>query len=166
MVLTGIEGLSLTATIFQVIDFSSEIVCKGKELYKSSNGVLRENEATETVASRLQALSRKLVHSLRAKGGLSDNDVVLEEICENCITLSQELLEYLGKFQVPKTGDKKWKSFRQALKSVWSKQGVDAMARRLGEARKNLDTFVLLQVGFVASLLNSCAFSWFCAILF
>ena len=150
MVLTGIEALSLAATIFQMIDFSSKIVSKGKALYKSSSGILKEHEVTETAAYRLQAMCRKLTFSLHstegASGPLNTDDAMLEEICGNCITLSRELLVYLGKLKVPTGRNRKWKSFRQALKSVWSKEGVDEMARRLGEARKDLDTFILLKV--------------------
>ncbi|KAH6719561.1 hypothetical protein BKA61DRAFT_544125 [Leptodontidium sp. MPI-SDFR-AT-0119] len=146
MVLAGVDALSLAATIFQVIDFSSKIVSKGKELYRSSNGVLRENQVTETVASHLQVMSRRLITTRTGSDSPSEQDAMLKKICENCIALSQELLEHLGKLQVPKTGDRKWKSFRQALKTVWSKQGVDEMARRLEDARHDLDTFVLLQI--------------------
>jgi preprotein translocase subunit SecA len=177
MVFTGTDALSLAANIFQVIEFSAKIVSKGKELYKSEDGVLRENEATETVASRLQEMSQRLISSLASEKGLSkekgkeqlkitikfptedsenheiskSDDKLLRKICANCVALSQELLDHMGKLRVPKdSGNRKWKSFRQALKSVWSKKGVDEMARRLADARKDLDTFVLIQVRFVA----------------
>ena len=47
--------------------------------------------------------------------------------------------------------NRKWKSFRQALKSVWSKQAIDEMAKRLEVLRADLDTHILEILRFVTS---------------
>ncbi|KAE8448727.1 hypothetical protein EG329_008942 [Mollisiaceae sp. DMI_Dod_QoI] len=169
MSFTENDALYLAADIFQVIEFSAKIVSKGRELCRSPDGTLEENDGTGTVASRLQGMTQKLVTSLRPRpdppkknrlheaANLSneneevpkiskEDDKLLRTICGNCIALSQTLLNYLGKLEVPTNDDgRKWKSFRQALKGVWSKGGVDDMARRLAEARKDLNAFVLIQ---------------------
>jgi hypothetical protein len=68
----------------------------------------------------------------------------LQQICTECAAISAELLKHLPDLKVPKGQEhRKWKSFRHALKSVWSKSGVDEMARRLSVLREELDTHVL-----------------------
>lgn len=160
MPLDPLSALSVAASIIQFVDFSSEIISKGKYLYNSSNGVLKENEQTETVTVRLQEMTRKLNESLRrsrinnptttqvpADPELQVQHERLKEICQECSDASKELISRLGKLKVPtQTENRKWKSFRQALKSVWSKEAVDAMAKRLELLRNELDSQMLVLV--------------------
>ncbi len=64
MPLDPLSALSVAAAVVQFVDFSAKIVSKGKQLYKSPGGVLRENEQTETVTKRLQNLAQNLKTSL------------------------------------------------------------------------------------------------------
>lgn len=68
---------------------------------------------------------------------LSSDAQVLQAICQKCEELSIDLLLRLNKLQ---TGDnhRKWKSFRQAIKSVYTKAGVDALAKRFTDFREEL----------------------------
>jgi hypothetical protein len=69
----------------------------------------------------------------------------LQDICDECAAVSADLIKHLRDLKVPKGQEhRKWKSFRHALKSVWSKNGVDEMAKRLSYLRQELDTHVLV----------------------
>ena len=41
---------------------------------------------------------------------------------------------------------RRWKSFRQALQSVWSKSSIDVIAKRLESFRKELDGHILVSL--------------------
>ena len=148
-----LSALSVAAAVIQFIDYSTRIVSKGKELYKSADGALAENIELETASVRLQNLSRTLKDSLRAnqqapkEGVASKNDGALETICEACVTVSKEFVDKLENLKVPEGhSHKKWKSFRQALKTVWTKEKIEEVAQRLAKLRADLDTNVLLSI--------------------
>jgi hypothetical protein len=149
MLLDPLSALSVVASVVQFVDFANKIVSKGKHLYTSTDGVLQENADTETVTVRLQSLARRLKESLTQAGPISEDERSqqkrLQDICNECTGISKELLSHLGNLEVPKgTEHRRWKSFRQALKSVWTKSAIDEMARKLKSLRDELGTEVLV----------------------
>ncbi|KAH9213046.1 hypothetical protein DL95DRAFT_238642, partial [Leptodontidium sp. 2 PMI_412] len=143
------SALSVAACVVQFVDFASKIVSKGRQIYKTTDGVLRENAEAETVTIRLQELSKKVKDSIRAGNAtelisvdseeVQNQHIRLQEICKECTEL--------GNLKVPKGSEsRKWKSFRHALKSVWSKQALDSMAKRLETLRGELHTHILALV--------------------
>jgi hypothetical protein len=141
--------LSVASSVIQFVDYGTRLVSKAKEIHKSSHGVLRENFETESVTIRLQRLSEAFSSAIDVPGDdepevLRAQRVRLGEICQECAELSKILVSKLVKLKVPKgTDHRRWKSFRQALKSVWSKAAIDSMASRLRELRQELDLQIL-----------------------
>jgi hypothetical protein len=147
MVLDPLSALSVAASAVQFIDFARIIVCKSKALYLSTDGLLQENKRTETVTMRLKELAERvkaLENPPLSNSDANPTDSRLQPICMECGCISTELLQRLHQLKVPhQSKHRKWKSFRQALKSVWSKRELDNMANRLSELRSELDTEVL-----------------------
>jgi hypothetical protein len=79
--------------------------------------------------------------------GISADECTLEAICDGCISISKGLIMKLEKLRV---GDgrryRTFKSFRQALKSIWSKEAVDEMAQRLKAFQTELDAHLFLSL--------------------
>jgi uncharacterized alpha-E superfamily protein len=110
MPLDPLSALSVAAGVVQFVDFSSKIVSKAKYLYKSINGVLRENAEAETVTIRLKQMTSKLSESLRQSETVvqtgEDEELRaqhdrLREICKECRKVSDELISHLGELKVP-----------------------------------------------------------------
>lgn len=181
------SALAIATAVVQFVDFTKDIVSKGKEIYKSTSGTVYENEGTETATERLLNLTleinkarKKARHTkqicppspvpwvaeesedaieLRERQDQQrreqqdyiqrtkeDNELEsgLEAICAECKAVSEELLNHLRDIKVPNGKEhRQFKSFRHALKSVWSKNGVDDLFRRLSTLRAQLDTHVL-----------------------
>ena len=149
MPLDPLSALSVAASVVQFVDFASKIICKGKEVYTSIDGALQENMQNETVTVRLQEMTKRLKKPLVQVGSASEEERSqhrrLQQICKECAEISKELLEHLRDLKVPKGSEhRKWKSFRQALKSVWDKKAIDAMAKRLEGLRSELHTQILV----------------------
>jgi hypothetical protein len=113
-----LSALSVAAAVVQFVDYGTKIVSKGRELYKSADGALSENIKLDTTATRLPSLSSTFEDSLRrnqfglSQGPLYKNDHALQEICKECIELSNQLAVRLEKLEVPDGHPhKKWKSF-------------------------------------------------------
>jgi hypothetical protein len=152
MPLNPLSALSIAASIIQFVEFSSEVVSKGRGIYSSVDGALRENNEKETIATRLQCLAEGLKLPTRPDDGsvATEQEQALQDICTECISLSDELLLRLEKVKVPSWFEqRKWKSCRQALKSVWSKKKLDEAAARLLQLRHELDSHVLYYLRYV-----------------
>lgn len=146
MPLDPLSALSAAASAIQVVDFSFKIVSKGKKIYQSADGVLLENAELETVTIRLQEMTKKLQDTIPAANAGHDREQVrLQAICKESSEAAEKLLSYLKKLKVPQGADHRiWKSLRNALKGIWSKPEVDAMAKRLEGLRAELDSHVLI----------------------
>ncbi len=148
MVLDPISGLTVAATVVQFVDFSKRIVCKTKDIYNSVDGVAVENKETETVTIRLKEMAEEL--QMEKPGFQEHMSPRLKSICAQCVAASDELVSHLSLLKVPDGSVwRKWKSFREALKSVWSKKEIDAMAQRLNVLRSEIDSEVLTFVRYV-----------------
>ena len=146
MVLDPMSALSLAASIVQFVDFSSKIVSKGCHLYKSADGTLPENEQLRFMITDLRDLNRRLRHHERL-GCLTEHEHALENLSSRCEEMGNVLLGKLATLQVANDAKfRKWKSFRQGLKMVWSKEGLDEMAATLSEYRSQLELHILLSL--------------------
>jgi hypothetical protein len=168
-------SLSLCANLIEVLNFSIKLVTKGVHIYKAADGALAENYDTEVLAIDLQNSNATLTQYLygsetKSKSIISasstitlvesspalvpsdpdENDQELIDLCEACNKIAQELVAKLSRLKVqPGTRHREWKSARQALKSVWSKGEIDAVAARLKQYRDQLNTRILVSLRFV-----------------
>ncbi len=53
-------ALDVASSIVQPVSFTSDLISKGNEIYKSVDGALSENLELETIAASLQELSSEL----------------------------------------------------------------------------------------------------------
>ncbi|TGO15950.1 hypothetical protein BTUL_0034g00740 [Botrytis tulipae] len=141
-----VSAISLAAAIAQFIDYSCKIVCKSKEIYNSTSGLTTEHNRTETATLRLKELTQSIhLPPKRTNSGSSVVHSRLQIITQECKIVSDTLINRLNQLKVPNQSQyPKWKSFRMALKSVWSKHEIDEFALRLRDLRKELDTELLL----------------------
>ncbi|KAF7920233.1 uncharacterized protein EAE97_011574 [Botrytis byssoidea] len=141
-----VSAISLAAAIAQFIDYSCKIVCKSKEIYSSTSGLTTEHDRTETATLRLKELAQSIrLPPKRTNSGSSIVHSRLQIITQECFLVSDTLINQLNQLKAPaRSQHPKWKSFRMALKSVWSKDDIDEFALRLRDLRKELDTELLL----------------------
>jgi hypothetical protein len=138
--------IGLVGNIVQFVDFSGKLISKSTELYQSSEGALAENIDIETATNRLVLLNSKLKNAATATG-----DNVLENLCQLCITAAEKLLAALDKAKV--NGEQqKWKSMRKALRSIWSKEEIGELERRLSKFREELNSHIVVDLRYVHKL--------------
>lgn len=154
MPLDPLSALSVAAALFQFIDFTAKIVSKGNHLFQSANGILPENESIESTTIRLRDLAGPLQSQTPTVGGYPE-DRALKALCGECVDIAMQLLAQLEKLKVPENcNNRRWKSFRQALKSVWSKDKVDELNKRLRGLDEQLRTHILLLLRYLPFLTN------------
>ena len=140
--------IGLVGNIVQFVDFSSKVISKSTELYRSSEGALAEHIDIETAINHLALLNSKLKDAATITG-----DGALESLCISCGTTADNLLAALDKVKV-KDKQHKWKSIRKALRSVWSKEEIKDLERRLAMFREELSFHVVVDLRSVRMLLR------------
>ena len=142
-------ALGLASNVIQIIDFSCRLVSKGQKIYKSADGTSMENVDTEAAANDLEILNTKLQRSFDTSDynsqSMSDEDRSLIDLCQKCSRLAIELQTKLNGLKV--TGKhRKWKSARQALKSVSGKDGIEELANSLSVYRDEINLNITISL--------------------
>ncbi|KAH7113285.1 hypothetical protein B0J11DRAFT_497589, partial [Dendryphion nanum] len=132
-------ALGAAGNIVQFLDFGSKLFSKGKEIYKSVDGSAASNIELELIYRDLCHLSKSLAaHSPTGTQGTTGRDT-LEQLLVSCQDLAQELLTIVEGLKItPNQKHRKWRSFRQALKSAWKQNEIDELEKRLDGLRTEL----------------------------
>jgi hypothetical protein len=138
--------VGLVSNIVQFVDFGCKLTSKSVELYQSSSGMLAENIDTEAATNHLVILNDKI-----KDGAVAADNGALKDLCISCGATAAELLAVLGKVKV-QGKHTKWKSMREALRSVWSKEEVEGLERRLLSLRDELNLHVVVDIKCVPSV--------------
>jgi hypothetical protein len=140
-----LSALGVAASVLQFVQFGSSLVSKSRQIY--TQGTLLDHVECRRATSRLQGLAEQLgahLNELESLGTLSSDSKALQAICGRCLELSTELLLRLNEIKVDENQrSRKWKSFRQALKSVCSKDKVDGIAGKLIACREELNLHLI-----------------------
>ncbi|PMD67148.1 uncharacterized protein K444DRAFT_489832, partial [Hyaloscypha bicolor E] len=143
-----LSALDIAAAVAQLVQFGGSLVSKSQQLYR--HGALLDHIECGNATRRLIELTngvRSSWRELERLGDLSPDAKALEIICCVCVKLSGELLSRLEKVQLDeKNTSRKWKSFRQALKAVCMKDGVDSLARRIADCREELNSHLIASI--------------------
>jgi len=148
MVLDPVSALGVAGTTVQFIDFSTHLLSKASEYYKSADGGLLQHKDIAQVAASIGQLSNRLNVSLDRLEGLNTQtfeESALKAIVEECRVNAQDLVTTLQRLRVH--GDHKvWKSLRQAIKSEWKKQKIQRTHQRLNELPQSMVVYLLVIV--------------------
>lgn len=139
------SALAVATSVVQFLDFSAKVISKGNQLRKSVTGALSENDEIEGLASRLQDLVKELRTS--TSSSQAQGDQALQIIYGHSVKVADELVAELRKLKVP-TGsrNRRWKSFRHALKTVWSKEKLEAMVKKLNGLQQELSSHLIIML--------------------
>jgi len=141
MVLDPLSAVRLVVNIFDLINYSIQIVSKAREVHKSAAGADNETVDIEATTKDLVELTVKL----QTPSNSPTNDPALDIICQGCKNVTQELLDALAKVKV-EGRNSKWKSTRKALRSVWSKDEINAIEKRLTMFRDEINLRLVADV--------------------
>lgn len=146
MVLDPWTALTVASSVVQFVDFSIKIISKGNQYYKSADGVLQQNAEHIATADAFRRLSYGLSRSLIAlsqERKLSDDEKALQLAAQNCKNLASTLRDTVDKLRLPEN-NKRWKSFRHAIKTYWSKEEIEDMLGKLRSVREELVIHLLV----------------------
>lgn len=140
-----VSAIGLASSVVQLITFSTDIISKSREIHRSAAGSLVENVELETIARTLQSQSRRLaVHASKDRfPSVTSKDIVA--CCEQVRKSSKKLIDIVEGLRGD-AASSRWKSFYQALKSVWKEQDIADYLRRLEMHRRQIDSLLLMHL--------------------
>lgn len=141
-------ALSAATAVVQFVDFGAKLISKSYEIYKSADGVLADYTEQAAVASRLEELNRRLSDSITECGGVKTptlNQRALKEATQDCKQVADDFLLAIDNLKVAGS-HRQWKSFRQAFKSVWKKEGLDQRLVQMDRLRQQVMIHLLVVV--------------------
>ena len=149
MVLDPISAAGLASNVLSFIDFGIKVLAKTKEIHESYDGSLLEHREIRLAAERCGRLRHSIDDSLSllpVTESLTPAEIVLQDVAKECQDMAKEFCATLDGLAA-RSGQSRWKTFRQAIKAVWDKNGIEFMRLRLGEQREILIVHLLVVVG-------------------
>ncbi|KAF2005793.1 hypothetical protein P154DRAFT_559504 [Amniculicola lignicola CBS 123094] len=140
-------AFALAAGILQVVDFSSRLLSAGYQLYQDGSTV-RNSEFT-LVADDLSSLNDKIKAwarpDLSVSGPLAKDNQALENLTVEISKIADELTLIL--LRVRLKGDATaFKSFRQAVLTMWNKSKIEETVQRLESIRGEVQFRILVSM--------------------
>lgn len=136
-----LTAVGLAGNIVQFVSFCGDLISRGQEIYRSADGALVEHLELEAITTHLDRLVIGMMRlGLPAE---TESEKQLEDLCRQCRAAAQELLQAVRNLKVDGKS-KKWKSFRQALNSIWSSDRIHSLSARLEAFRRQIDTTLIV----------------------
>jgi hypothetical protein len=154
--LDPLTALSLAGNILQFVDFAGKLLIKGKEIYQSGDGLSIGDHELQTIAQGLRDINARFQSHVSARvNGQSiatnlgiDKDARLVVLGDQCSAVADELIDAVEKLKVSglSGSSRHWNSFRQALKSLWKKERLEAIVMRLQALREEWSFHILVSL--------------------
>ena len=143
-----LTAFSLTCGVIQVIDFSTKIVMRCRQIYK--DGATSENKDIESMAEHLTGLATDLkvpspIRDPEFANQLYLDDQELLKLAGQCSETATELISELQKLGI-QGRQRKRDAFRMAVKGVWKGDATEAIQKRLERHRQTLDSRILISL--------------------
>ncbi|KAI1264064.1 hypothetical protein F5Y18DRAFT_95048 [Xylariaceae sp. FL1019] len=154
-----ITALNIAAAVVQFIDFTSQLLKDYGEIRQSGQPLTYEAfEQTTNDLLKLNATLKDRKHAHRGRGGLKEHEEALDAIMEECSRIATRLVETLHSLR-PKKVDRaeieamamagkkaevgKWRTFLQALQTIWKADEIASLRSRLSILQEQLALRVL-----------------------
>jgi hypothetical protein len=142
-----ITAFSVACGVIQVVDFGLQAAKKGREIYR--DGSLSQNQHIEYATRNLNQASTSLEQSLKTLGTTkqhSKDDVELRNLAVDCQEASKDLLSELEGLKLDPKKPSKRQAVKKGIKSIWKKDRIEELQRKLEGYQKALDTRILIRL--------------------
>ncbi len=124
----------MAAFAIQIVDFGAKILSKANEITRRGKTI--DQKALTDITQDLEKACKNLGQSLGPAGHDPDDNPIANLGIE-CQAVAAELLTALKKLSGV-VGQSKWRSFRQAMLTIWRAEHIEVLERRLDGFRQQL----------------------------
>ncbi|KAG4432955.1 hypothetical protein IFR05_011550 [Cadophora sp. M221] len=151
-----LTALALAGNVMQFVEFTSKLISRGCELYKSTDGRLAVDEELRLIAAELKELIERIqssgVFGLPSRFGTSipvvstGPDSKFKKICSEATKIAEAILDKLEARKLDKSRNRKVESFKRVWSQIWSQGELDALFGRLSMLKKAIDSEILTTI--------------------
>jgi hypothetical protein len=143
------SALSIATAVIQVVDFSSKVISKSREIYLSADGTTEEvsllQDATTNLEELLNDLGSTGIHEKSTGARRKGPDAQLIRLARESHMAATSLRTTLDRVKY-NTDGKERRVFVQGLRSVMEHKNISTLTVRLDEIRKQVDTTLLVSL--------------------
>lgn len=136
----------MAVNIIALVDFTAKVISKSNEAYSAANGSTTEITELSSVTEQLAQLNddvHKTIETRKTEGDeLSDIELRQQEIGLQCRKVVAELLEVLNNL-TRRSDHPRWDSIRHAILTLWNKDKIESLEKRIDRFRQDLITTTL-----------------------
>ena len=128
-------AFGIAANVIQFLDFGSKLFSASHQIYR--HGTIKGHIDTKLIAQDLRGVATSLRDSVEQVSGdksRSEDEVSLQRLATQCQSICDELCGVLEKLEV-QTKNTKVESFKTAVKTIWRKEQIQDLQKRMGDIR-------------------------------
>lgn len=144
-----LSALSIASAVIQIVDFSSKVIARTREVYLSAEGSIEENTLLEDASSNLDDLMSGLKRDVAGRSSKVGNirhktsEQQLVRLAEDSQSAADDLRKALKSLKSRKDGSDR-SAVGHAFRSVLGEKEVTVLKEKLDEIRKQIDTTLLV----------------------
>lgn len=149
------EPLSVFAVavnIIQVVDFGARLLHEAHELHQSSAGQTAEHVELQEIASSLSRMCDALSIPPHRQRELGARGAETLTVAASAKAVAEELIAVIERLRVKKDGLRHWRTFRQALDTLWKRSQIERLEKRFVAIRGQLQANMTAEVAYVHNL--------------
>ncbi|CAH0044479.1 unnamed protein product [Clonostachys solani] len=135
--------VGLASNILQFVDFTSQLIGDGNKIYHSEEGSSTETIQIQQITRDLRKVADNLLTRHKYP---TDTDSQVTELARLCHAVAEQLLEVLQTLKIKNDTRRRWRSFYQALNTVWKKEKIEALQATLNNFRAQLTLRIINMV--------------------
>lgn len=138
MVLEAVAAVGLVGNIIQFIDFSCKLLSLSSDINNSTDGSASVHADIVAIANDLKGHTDALERS-QWTGARPD------DLLDRVDGVARDLLFTINLINKKKSNGNRWRSFRQALESVWKQDRIKKFLERLEALRAELQYHIIVE---------------------
>ena len=139
-------AIGLAANVIQLVDFGARLLSGAHEIYHSTTGQLVEHVELLDIAESLSRLSENILPALLDPQSRYTDEKEIRSIAVAAKAVADELVAVIQNLKLTDGPKRKWRSFRQALATLWNKDKIENLQSRLERLRSQLSTQILAHI--------------------
>jgi uncharacterized protein Yka (UPF0111/DUF47 family) len=142
-----LSALSVASAVIQIVDFSTKVIARTKEVYDSPDGTTEQTMLLENATANLDDLLQGLRKSRRTIDAFDPKspDGRLLQLAKDSNEVATSISEAIDHVKRRSDGSERT-ALGQGLRSVLDQKKLSALTERLDQIRKQVDTTLLISL--------------------
>jgi hypothetical protein len=135
----AVAAVALASNVLQFVQFSCELFALSSHIRNSTHGCPESHIDLGIIAKNLKKSNEALEHAITTS-------TELKSLVERSSDIAKQLLSAIEEIRTPSNKNRRWSSFKQALRTVWKKNQIDELQSRLSMLREHIQYQLIIEL--------------------